>query len=111
MEYKILGKTNNNTLFKNIDNLSILLPKNKYNQEIIKELHKVRIIGNAYTHNSEKVRDVSKDKKTCYLALKKTSLWLVDFNKNYHKVVFRKKLCSIIFIVILILLLVIKVIL
>lgn len=83
--YRLLGKTKNNNLLQDINNLGKLLPCGIGKDKLMHEMHNVRIIGNAYNHYTDKQRDVKKDKKTCYLALRTISSELVKLKSITNK--------------------------
>lgn len=82
--YSLFGGSIEGHNKRDIDNLDEVIPDAFYDDNIILEMNNVRIIGNAYAHHGESdERDVSKDKLTCYIAMKKIAEWLADCKLRY----------------------------
>lgn len=82
--YSLFGGSIKGHNKRDIDNLDEVIPDAFFDDNIILEMNNVRIIGNAYAHHGEsEERDVSKDKLTCYVAMKKIAEWLVDCKQRY----------------------------
>ncbi|MBO5141395.1 MAG: hypothetical protein J6C46_00060 [Clostridia bacterium] len=79
--YKILNDTKPEDTFEQIKNLKNypLFPK----EDLITELHNIRIIANNYNHFSEEEKNPTKDRYTCYCAILKIEEWIVNFSKEY----------------------------
>ncbi len=81
--YKILNDTKPGDTFEQITNLKIILsefPK----EDLITELHNIRIIANNYNHFTEgEEKNPTKDRYTCYCAILKIEKWIINFSKEY----------------------------
>lgn len=79
--YSIDGYSNNK---RDIDGLRDVIPEPFYDDKIIRELHNLRNIGNAYVHlNDDRDCDSYNDRLTCFIAMKEISSWLVECKKKY----------------------------
>lgn len=82
--YSLFGSSVRRHNKLDIYNLNKCVPVEFYYDNIISEMHNIRIIGNAYTHIDKNLdRDVNKDRRTCYMAMKKIVGWLVECKKLY----------------------------
>lgn len=67
-----------------IDNLDKVIPDKFHDDNIILEMHNIRIIGNAYTHRNDNFdRDAKIDRYTCYVAMKTIARWLIECKQLY----------------------------
>ena len=85
--YKIINETRTKNNLNDINLIKGFADHGYFSEDIITELHNIRVIGNKHTHyNSENNdRDIDKDKKTCLVASHKISQWLVYFKDDYPK--------------------------
>lgn len=61
-----------------------VIPDKFQDDNIILEMHTIRIIGNAYTHRNDNFdRDANKDRYTCYVAMKTIARWLIECKQLY----------------------------
>lgn len=83
--YKILkSKDTSTNVCASINALENIIPERFFSDEIISEMHNLRIIGNNYVHNSsEEERDSIKDRLTCYCAMKRISGWMINLKEQY----------------------------
>ncbi len=83
--YKILEKT----IFplwdsyKRIELLKGWIPSRFKPDHLCEELHSIRKISNLYSHDTERQRDLYRDFKTCYIAMKEIQDWLLPFSNEY----------------------------
>ena len=84
--YKILNDTKPGDTFEQITNLSKIIPPRFPKEDLITELHNIRIIANNYNHFTEgEEKNPTKDRYTCYCAILKIEEWIVNFSKEYPK--------------------------
>lgn len=83
--YRILKcKNTSSNVCGSINELEDIIPERFFSDEIISEMHNLRIIGNNYVHNSsEEERDSIKDRLTCYCAMKRISEWMINLKELY----------------------------
>lgn len=83
--YRILKcKNTSSNVCRSINKLEDIIPERFFLDEIISEMHNLRIIGNNYVHNSsEEERDSMKDRLTCYCAMKRISEWMINLDEQY----------------------------
>lgn len=82
--YKILNVTKPGDTFGQITNLSKIIPPKFPKDDLIIELHNIRIIANNYNHFSEgEEKNPTKDRYTCYCAILKIEKWIINFSKEY----------------------------
>ena len=83
--YRILKcKNTSSNVCGSIKTLEDLIPERFFSDEIISEMHNLRIIGNNYVHNSsEEDCDSIKDRLTCYCAMKRISEWMINLKEQY----------------------------
>lgn len=79
--YKILNDTKPEDTFEQIKNLKNYPLFTK--EDLITELHNIRIIANDYNHFTEEEKNPTKDRYTCYCAILKIEEWIVNFSKEY----------------------------
>lgn len=77
--YSLFGGSIEGHNKRDIDYLDEVISDAFFEDNIILAMNNVLIIGNAYAHHGKsEERDVSKDKLTCYVAMRKIAEWLVD---------------------------------
>ena len=82
--YKILNDTKPGDTFEQITNLSKIIPPKFPKDDLITELHNIRIIANNYNHFTEgEEKNPTKDRYTCYCAILKIEKWIINFSKEY----------------------------
>lgn len=76
--------------FEQINMLSEAIPKEMLDNNIIAEMHNIRMIGNSFAHGDDKY-NANSGSKTCLIAMDKICTWLVDFEPKYRSYLRRKQ--------------------